>query len=135
MYNADFFAEGQVFSNEDRTIAITHIFRIDGEVFFSGVWNDGTTIDEKSVEILQDCQCLHSKSRPFLDAMMDLRKQHLIDEEDRRNIIQHFGGINVFCEESGITKGTLYGWVRTGKASARTLAKLETLLNKGGFSL
>ena len=136
MYDKSFFAEGQVFLNENEKIVITRVYRFDDEnVKFSGVCEDGTVFDFQPVEILSECECVYAKGRPFLDAMLDLRKKHLNSEEERRQIVDHLGGVKVFCEAANITKGTLYNWVRNGKATARTLTKIETLLNKAGFSL
>ena len=136
MYDKSFFAEGQVFLNESEKIVITRVDRFDDEdVTFSGVCEDGTVFDFQPVEILNECECVYAKGRPFLDAMLDLRKKHLNSEEERRQIVEHLGGTKVFCEATNITKGTLYNWVRNGKATARTLTKIETLLNKAGLSL
>ena len=136
MYDKSFFAEGKVFLNESEKIVITRVDRFDDEdETFSGVCEDGTVFDAQPVEILNECEFVYAKGRPFLDAMLDLLKKHLNSEEERRKIVEHLGGVKVFCEATNITNGKLYNWVRNGQATARALTKIEKLLNKAELSL
>lgn len=135
MYNKSFFAEGQVFSVEDKKMVITRVDIVGRDVLFCGVSEDGRVFDSQPVDILDDCECLHEKSRPFLDAFIDLRKRMLDSEAKRREIVEMMGGSKLFCEEVNISLGTLYTWFRTGKVSAQTSVKIETLLNRAGLTL